>query len=179
MSEIDDVRAFHERFGLPVSDGPRHLVRGHLAKRADFIFEELVEFVRAAGLRMTITYSAAAEADRQTTFGFRRDPTKHDQHLSAMADALVDLVYVALGTAVQLGLPWRALWDDVHAANMRKAEGEATDHKLGIVKPPGWVGPRTLGILRSAGYDRLRWIDDATMNVTDDRCVDPGKEPKP
>ena len=66
------------------------------------------------------------------------------------ADALVDLVYVALGTGDMMGLPWDALWDAVQRANMRKerarsaehsAESTGRGHSLDVVKPDGWVSP--------------------------------------
>ena len=64
--------------------------------------------------------------------------------LEGCVDALVDVVYVALGTAAMMGLSkehWDLCWKEVHAANMRKVAGEVKDHKVGVVKPEGWVGP--------------------------------------
>lgn len=59
-----------------------------------------------------------------------------------IADALADLIYVALGTAYQMGLPFEAIWDAVHEANMQKVPGK-TKRKIGndAMKPLGWVGP--------------------------------------
>lgn len=54
-------------------------------------------------------------------------------------DALVDLVYVALGTAYLAGWDFAEAWRRVHAANMAKippAPGE-----LKIRKPEGWQPP--------------------------------------
>lgn len=66
--------------------------------------------------------------------------------LEGMADALVDLVYVAMGLAVNMGLPWQELWNEVQRANMSKVRAtHASQSKRGstldIVKPEGWVGP--------------------------------------
>ncbi len=75
------------------------------------------------------------------------------QDLEAQADALVDLIYFALGTAVMLGLPWKQLWRDVQRANMAKERGETQrGHKVDVRKPAGWVPPQGLAILQRAGY---------------------------
>lgn len=58
--------------------------------------------------------------------------------VAAQTDALVDLVYVALGTAWVAGLPWASAWDAVHAANMRKVSGTGPKR---VAKPAGWTDP--------------------------------------
>ena len=101
MTNFDDVGAFHAKFDLPVSD-PEHgtpvfaanlLDRNVTNFRTNFMHEELDEFERAVASR----------------------------DLAEAGDALVDLTYVAMGTAHFLGLPWQALWADVQRANMSKA----------------------------------------------------------
>ena len=52
-----------------------------------------------------------------------------DQDLPGIADALVDLVYVALGTAHLHGFPFDELWAVVQEANMAK-ERCLIDHKF-------------------------------------------------
>ncbi len=58
------------------------------------------------------------------------------------ADALADLVYVALGTAYQMGIPMNQVWAAVQRANMAKVPG-VTKRNMGndATKPDGWVGP--------------------------------------
>lgn len=61
-------------------------------------------------------------------------------------DALVDLVYVALGTAYLHGFDFREAWRRVHEANMKKIRASrANESKRGtsldVVKPPGWQAP--------------------------------------
>lgn len=74
--------------------------------------------------------------------------------LEDQADALVDLVYVAKGTAVMMGLPWPQLWDDVQRANMAKMRGVThRGNKVDVMKPPGWVPPDGARILALAGWD--------------------------
>lgn len=64
-------------------------------------------------------------------------------------DALVDLVYVAMGTACMMGLPFEAAWKEVHDANMRKIK-QGYSNKQGIVKPPDWVAPNIEKVLTEA-----------------------------
>lgn len=80
--------------------------------------------------------------------------------LEDQADALVDLVYVAKGTAVMMGLPWPELWDDVQRANMAKVRGATHRGNLvDVKKPPGWQPPNGAAILYQAGwdYDTISW----------------------
>jgi len=124
-SHFNDVRRFQRRFGWAHPPTPRFLSYG-LIERFDLIDEERREMLAAFDT--------------------------HD--LPAAADALVDLVYVVLGLAALMGLPWQQLWDDVHRANMRKHRGVKPErgHTHDVVKPPGWVGPQTRAILRRAGW---------------------------
>lgn len=66
------------------------------------------------------------------------------------ADALVDLVYIALGTSNLMNLPFQELWDDVHRANMQKERGikPSRNLKVDVIKPEGWVGPKTEEIIK-------------------------------
>lgn len=65
--------------------------------------------------------------------------------LTDEVDALVDLVYVALGRLVEMGVAPGPVFEEVHLANMRKERGEVTKrpHSLGhdAVKPDDWVAP--------------------------------------
>lgn len=61
-------------------------------------------------------------------------------------DALLDLVYVAMGTAFLLKYPWDYGWIKVHEANLKKVRARsASDSKRGsrfdVVKPIGWKAP--------------------------------------
>lgn len=119
---IDDVKKFHEKFGLPtgredVLSGDDSLIRYRLG----FLREELEELDKAL-----------AEGDRVGAF-----------------DALLDLVYVAHGTALMLGIDphqWHSGMAAVQAANMAKVRcADASESKRGhsadVRKPDGWVGP--------------------------------------
>lgn len=62
------------------------------------------------------------------------------------ADALIDLVYFALGRLVEMGVPATAVMDEVQRANMDKERGELSKRpgSMGFdaVKPAGWVAPQ-------------------------------------
>lgn len=152
---IEDVLAFRRKFGQLVSTEPVHLTKRRLAERANFLLEELEEFAHGAGLIMEGGRYVICE--------------EVDQDLAAQADGLIDIVYVALGTAIMLGLPWHALWDDVQRANMNKELGPTGD----VVKPRGWKPPRGEDILREHGYDRERFRFRSLWGLIDDsRCID-------
>jgi len=62
------------------------------------------------------------------------------------ADAMIDLIYFALGTLVEMGIPPDELFIIVHESNMAKLweDGKAhcnTDGK--IIKPENWVDPES------------------------------------
>lgn len=135
-SNFDDVGDFHEKFELDSvthhGPGPRHVPPELLQFRLGFLKEELDEFER----------------------GVEQDDD------CQMADALIDLVYVAMGTAQLMGYPWQDLWRDVQAANMGKVRVQVTtlsDSERGgrwdVVKPAGWQPPDTAGVLEAAGFE--------------------------
>lgn len=67
-----------------------------------------------------------------------------------IADALVDIVYVALVTAAKRGHPFSKLWADVHKSNMTKTpKGEG---KFGASKGKGFVPANTKAIMQDAGF---------------------------
>lgn len=140
--EMEDVREFQRHLGQAVYDNPGHLTQARLRQRLEHLFEELEEFKDAV----------------------------ERQHLADQADALVDLVYLAKGTAAMLGLPWEDLWRDVHDANMEKLPGVTKrGHAVDAVKPAGWVPPQTELILRDAGYHRTAYLG-RNNQVAEERC---------
>lgn len=93
MSKTDDVREFHRFFGHSVAMIPQLLSDERINNRYQWMQEELREF-----------HEAMCKKD-----------------ITEMADALVDLVYFAIGTAVEMGIPFDQVWELVHKANMAKA----------------------------------------------------------
>lgn len=131
-----DVVAFHRKFGLEYKGPPRELPADLQTFRTKFMDEELDEY--KAGvilLRHAITEDERTEAAEQ------------------MLDSLVDLVYVALGTAHMHGFDFNSAWRKVQEANMAKVRCErAEDSKRGstfdVIKPAGWVAPDHKDLVR-------------------------------
>ena len=156
-----DVGEFHEKFDLPnmndhsASAGRLdHLTNEELDRlikfRIHFMAEELHEFS-----------VASAELDHEKMF-----------------DALLDLVYVAMGTAHLMGYPWQFGWDEVQAANMTKERCVIDHHFIqrnglnqcgecgqpreahssrgsshDVIKPAGWIAPALKGVLKRVGFN--------------------------
>lgn len=147
-SNFEDVIEFHKKFELMSSTVPRHLTTHKLHERAECMIEEVEEFIAGTGM-MSGT----------------------PQRMDLMADALVDLVYFALGTAVMLGLPWEELWQEVHQANMAKTKGPThRGHPIDVRKPPNWVPPNINRVLLDAHYndnpeERLFYDDTSEHHI--------------
>jgi predicted HAD superfamily Cof-like phosphohydrolase len=117
---LGDVRAFHEDMKLPIAPRPK-LDFDVAAGRCAHLEEEVTEL------------RAAISTD----------------DLPAIADAVVDIVYLALGVAINLGIPFDAVWQEVQRANMKKTPGT---EKHGVSKPDGWKAPDVGGILARVGW---------------------------
>lgn len=118
MTNFKDVRNFHEKFGLTYDGVPRQLPLDVQEFRDKFLDEELQEYKEAV---------------------YRGD-------LAQQFDALIDLVYVAMGTAQLHGFPWQKGWELVQAANMAKVKARSAlestrGYALDVVKPHGWTPP--------------------------------------
>ena len=111
---FDKVLEFRTKLNLPVSKVPSILRPEDSSFYVRFMMEEISEFMRAHE---------------------RRD-------LVDAADAIGDLIYVALGCAHHMGIPFNSIFAAIHEANMMKEPGIT---RRGIeqdaVKPDGWVGP--------------------------------------
>lgn len=67
-----------------------------------------------------------------------------------MADAIADLIYVLLGTAIAYGIDMRPVWEAVQASNLAKVGGgRRADGK--VQKCVGWQPPDIAGILERQG----------------------------
>lgn len=130
---VSDVEEFHRKFGLLYEGRPRALTAELAEFRQRFLQEEKDEYVsHSQSCSLAIQNCDEAEVTYQ---------------LAHMLDALVDLVYVAIGTAHLHGFDFREAWRRVHAANMAKVRASrAEDSKRGtvydVVKPADWLPPR-------------------------------------
>lgn len=80
-------------------------------------------------------------------------------------DALLDLIYVAMGRLFEMGVAPGAAFEEVHHANMKRQRGQPkhrnADNSMNYdaVKPPGWTPP-DLGPFITATRDDLRFISE-------------------
>lgn len=114
---LKGVRQFHEKFELGY-DGPPRLNPDMSSFRISFMQEELDEYKEAI----------------------------QNKDLTKAFDALLDLLYVTLGTAYLHGFPVDAGFEAVQEANMLKQRASSpVESKRGssfdVVKPEGWVAP--------------------------------------
>lgn len=74
--------------------------------------------------------------------------------LVEIADALADLIFIAMGTAIEYGIPLPEIFKEVCDTNEAKVPpGGPTYREDGkILKPEGWKPPDVAGILRQFGW---------------------------
>lgn len=117
------VARFHRSFGLPLRSAPTAEVGHDQVELRLALIEEEVGELRAA--------AAAGQ-------------------LTAVADALADIVYVAYGSAHVYGIDLDAVLDEVHSSNMTKlgADGRPVRRADGkILKGPGYRAPDVAAVL--------------------------------
>ena len=113
----DKVKEFRLKLKLPVSDTPALLQPEHMSFYARFIMEELSELMRA----------------------------HEKENMVDAADAITDLIYVAMGCAHHMGVNLPRILEIVHEANMQKEPGTTSRGYLqDAIKPAGWTGPEDL-----------------------------------
>ena len=113
-----DVCEFHKKFEIPIEKYPAFPSKELLEFRMKFLREEVNEF----------------------------DEAVKEGNIVKAFDALIDAVYVAIGTAVIMNLPFEKGWDIVHSANMTKIRAKnASQSKRGtafdVIKPSNWIAP--------------------------------------
>ena len=117
---IKNINSLNEKFGIniAVKSLPPKLKDQYLAFRINFLIEELQELQVAH---------------------VNKNP-------EGVVDALIDLIYVALGTLNTLEIDTQKAWDRVHFANMLKEPGENKTRKNSfnlrdLIKPKDWKEP--------------------------------------
>lgn len=121
---MDDVAAFHRACDVPVVDRPQIPPLARIQLRASLIKEEAKETIEAMCF----------------------------DDIYGIADGLADLIYVAVGTALEYGIPLDRVWDEVQRSNMSKLDpetGKAIKRADGkILKGPSFSPPDISGVLR-------------------------------
>ena len=148
-SHFDDVEHFHKHFMIAYRGKPRALPEELHKFRVDRLQEEVNEYVLALDL-----------LDRAVEVG---DRERINIALEQALDALVDMVYVALGNAHLHGFDFNEAFARVHRANLAKvraADGymhlSRYKNAADIVKPPGWVAPSHADLVSDHAYTNAR-----------------------
>ena len=133
-------------------------------------WQEVADFHTAFGVPVGSSPQALSAERALERAGFMReevDEFLEAQSLAGQADAMIDLIYFALGTLVEMGVRPQALFDIVHNANMQKLwpDGQPRyregDRK--VVKPAGWQDPEPL--LLAALEEQTRKAREAALQA--------------
>jgi predicted HAD superfamily Cof-like phosphohydrolase len=114
--EYNLVKEFHKAFNHPFKETPTLLTLERAEKRYNWMKEEIDEFIEA---------------------------TKNCD-IVEQADAMIDVIYFALGTLVEMGVEPENLFNIVQHANMSKLWEDGKPHYKEdgkIKKPEGWQDP--------------------------------------
>jgi predicted HAD superfamily Cof-like phosphohydrolase len=120
----NDVKDFHRAFGQRIGETPELPDVSERTLRMKLITEEFNELCDA----------------------------EQDNDIVEIADALADIIYIALGTAVSYGIPLDKVFEEVHRSNMAKlVDGKVLRRADGKVqKPEGWSPPDIAGVLKKS-----------------------------
>lgn len=126
---FDDTMAFQQKYGLWRKDQFGILPEEEMKVKIGHLYEELAEI----------------------------DKAHKEGNIYEISDGLIDLIYVASGLLNLMNMPAQALWNDVQARNMQKIR--ATKDNVGkrgstfdVIKPEGWLPPRTKDIVDSTRH---------------------------
>ena len=119
-----DVLDFQKAFELIINEKPSILEDNDRALRINLLAEEVEEYL---------------DAEEQSS-------------LEDIADALADMMYIIIGTAISYGIPLESIWKEVHTSNMAKlVDGKVIRREDGkILKPSDWTPPNIKKIIEEA-----------------------------
>ena len=125
------VREFHNVYGVPIKDYPTLPEHARRDLRIKLLKEEFQEYLDA----------------------------EQDNNIHAIADGLIDLVYIAIGTCLEYGIPFNSIFREVHMSNMSKLDdkGDPIKREDGkVLKGPSYFKPRIPAILnmKKLNYDK-------------------------
>jgi predicted HAD superfamily Cof-like phosphohydrolase len=123
---LADLTEFHRACDQPVFDTPTVPADERIVLRIRLLEEEHRETACALrNLRFCLAKGLQTDLD-----------------LQLLADGLADLIYVAVGTALEFGIPLDRVWDAVHASNMSKVSPCVKREDGKILKGPNYHEPR-------------------------------------
>jgi predicted HAD superfamily Cof-like phosphohydrolase len=111
-------------------------------------FEQVKEFHRAFDCQVSETPVMLAHERAEMRSGFMLEEIEEfleSENVYEQADAMIDLIYFALGTLVEMGVKPGGIFDIVHEANMSKIWSDGKVHRREsdgkVIKPPEWEDP--------------------------------------
>lgn len=131
-----DVLAFHRAMEMPDGTGPFH--RPEL--RASLILEEAFETAAALGCHLRLANGEEVKFEDLNIAG--GGPLLEAE----VIDGLCDVIYVAAGCAVEMGIDLEPFYAEVQRSNMAKVGGPIREDGKRL-KPEGWTPPDIAGIL--------------------------------
>lgn len=143
---LQDIKEFHMKFtglGEHRPTGPQELPDELALFRIGFMIEELAEYANNSGF-VNIGQSLNELHDHiknESRWLIKRNEGGRDLH--EQFDGLIDLVYVAIGTAYHHGVDFDEGWRRVHEVNMQKVLAKSADeskrgYRFDVVKPKNW-----------------------------------------
>jgi predicted HAD superfamily Cof-like phosphohydrolase len=111
-------------------------------------FEQVKEFHKAFDVPVSETPVPLTAERAEHRAGFMLEEIQEfidSQNIYDQTDAMIDLIYFALGTLVEMGVKPKKIFDIVHNANMSKLwEDGKVRYREGdnkVLKPPSWEDP--------------------------------------
>lgn len=122
------------------------------------IQNDVNKFMEAADQRVTLTPQRIFDpTDPQTQLYMSLVQEEFDETMDAfvkgdtieVADGIADLVWVLMGLASSVGIPFDQVWDEVRASNMSKVvDGKLMKREDGkVMKPEGYFRPDINAVL--------------------------------
>lgn len=131
-SPAEHVREFHERFDVPIGDlVERHPEREDVGLRIVLHEEEHDELVDELEALSAMLRAGGTRAEFQTTY-------------VRIARELADVVYIAYGTALSIGIDLDAVLAEIHRSNMSKLDDDGQPVRRAdgkILKGPNFFEP--------------------------------------
>lgn len=151
-----DVRQFMEAFGQHMPPTPQWPDQQTMDLRVRLVAEEFCEWLRDSGYEGNLwiaryDHDTAIETEVYDWHYESGIEPGEERSLPKSADALIDLLYVTIGSLLAMGIDMWPLWAEVQRANMAKLGGPVVNGKQ--MKPEGWQPPAIEELLRKQGWE--------------------------
>lgn len=138
--EYLEIKQLHNKFGFPISETPVSLTEERAEERYGMLLEKINEFLEIAKDQVL------DKGDDPFYMFSHAYNTIKEFDITSQAEALIDTIYLALGTLVEMGVNPDILFRIVQHANMSKLweDGKPHYNEMGkVIKPAGWEDPHS------------------------------------